>query len=177
MNRRHHLLPLLLTMAVLAALAALSAGTAYAQTPDGQTPAEEEVCNELSGAAFGLCNAYCEAMDCELLDDGDDSTWPSASEKACLKVKDNFIKITGDAELPCECPVGTEGCLCDETASVCEDGLSCDPVTNTCVADDPCPVGTPGCLDGQCLEGEFPCFDELTCDDSTNTCGTGGGGG
>ena len=54
------------------------------------------MCDLLSGAAFGLCNAYCEAMDCELLDDGDDTTFPNASEQACLQVKDSFIRITGE---------------------------------------------------------------------------------
>lgn len=37
-----------------------------AQTPDGTTPAEETICDGLEGAAFGLCNAYCEAKDCDL---------------------------------------------------------------------------------------------------------------
>ncbi len=30
---------------------------ASAQTPDGETPAVETVCDGESGAAFGLCNA------------------------------------------------------------------------------------------------------------------------
>lgn len=39
-------------------------GTAMAGTADGLTPAEETVCDDagLSGAPWGLCNAYCEAM-------------------------------------------------------------------------------------------------------------------
>jgi hypothetical protein len=90
------------------------AGALQAQTADGFTPAEEEVCDIFSGAAFGLCNAYCEAMDCELLDDGDELTSPNASATACLKVKDNFIKITGLGALPCDCYAdpGQEGCFC-----------------------------------------------------------------
>ncbi len=67
---------------------------ASAKTPDGATPAEETVCDSLEGAAFGLCNAYCEAMDC----DGND---PQASEKACSKVLDKFEKQTGDEMPPC----------------------------------------------------------------------------
>ena len=47
-------------------------------TPDGQTPSEETVCDGLSGGAFGLCNAYCEAMDCDNEDPGHD-----ADQKAC----------------------------------------------------------------------------------------------
>jgi hypothetical protein len=64
----------------------------YAQTPDGQTPAIETGCDGQSGAAFGLCNAYCEAMDC----DGD---LPQASELACVRVLDRFQQITG-SEIP-----------------------------------------------------------------------------
>lgn len=76
---------------------------AQAQTPDGQTPAEETVCDGETGAAFGLCNAYCEAMDC-------DSDTPQASEKACSKVAEKFENLTGGS-LPCEenCPCAGEG--------------------------------------------------------------------
>ncbi|HWM90827.1 MAG TPA: hypothetical protein VN493_08680 [Thermoanaerobaculia bacterium] len=76
---------------------------AVAKTPDGQTPSEETVCDGQKGAAFGLCNAYCEAMDC-------DHPTPHASPKACEKVKSNFEKITGSS-LPCEaspCPCSAE---------------------------------------------------------------------
>ena len=74
---------------------------AFAQTPDGQTPAQEDVCAGQIGAAFGLCNAYCEAMDC-------DSVNAQASDKACEKVLDRFLNIVGVALPPCEvqCPGG-----------------------------------------------------------------------
>ena len=52
-----------------------------AKTPDGVTPAEETVCDGLSGAAFGLCNAYCEAMDCD-----SDSTKASQKMRRVLKI-------------------------------------------------------------------------------------------
>lgn len=51
-------------------------------------------CEEYSGALKGLCNAYCEAMECA----GDE---PNASEQACETVRGNFIK-KGGGELPCE---------------------------------------------------------------------------
>ncbi len=52
------------------------------------------VCEGETGRAFGLCNAYCEAMDCD---------WdPNASEKACARVKSNYQRLTGEEELPCE---------------------------------------------------------------------------
>ena len=50
--------------------------------------AEESVCANQSGAAFGLCNAYYEAMDC-------DSAEPLALGTACARVAENFQKITG----------------------------------------------------------------------------------
>jgi len=64
------------------------------------------VCDGESGRAKGLCNAYCEALDCD---------WnPSASGRACDAVKSNFTKLTGRSELPCEqkslgCAVGDSG--------------------------------------------------------------------
>jgi len=81
---------------------AMFAGSALAQTADGQTPAEENVCDVLDGAAWGLCNAYCEAMDC-------DSASPNASRVACDKVKGKFASLD-QGDLPCEavvCPCGT----------------------------------------------------------------------
>ena len=89
---------LMLSFALL--LICTGTGAALAQgTPDWETPAQEAVCNGETGAAFGLCNAYCEAMDCE-------SENAQASATACTKVKDKFTNITG-RDLPCEafaCP-------------------------------------------------------------------------
>lgn len=75
---------------------ALMAAPALAKTPDGATPSEEEICSIYSGAAFGLCNAYCEAMDC---------TDPNqrAADRGCERVKFNFEKKTGEP-LPCLAP-------------------------------------------------------------------------
>ena len=58
-----------------------------------------EVCAADSGAAYGLCFAFCEAMDCT-----DDE--PSASATACLKTKNTYIQLTGKVALPCEEGVG-----------------------------------------------------------------------
>ncbi len=69
------------------------ANASPAQTPDGSTPAEETVCDGETGAAYGLCNAFCEAMDCETDD-------PQASAIACGKVKGKYQQITGH-EPPC----------------------------------------------------------------------------
>ena len=82
---------------------------ADAKTPDGETPAEEDVCDGLSGAQYGLCNAYCEAMDC-------DSPEPNASDTACDRVLANFMDKADGENPPCtdpcaglgECPCGFE---------------------------------------------------------------------
>lgn len=81
-------------------LLSLAAATvpAAAKTPDGQPPSVETVCDNETGAAFGLCNAYCEAMDC-------DSPNHHSSDQACASVKKNFEKKTG-RPMPClvTCP-------------------------------------------------------------------------
>ncbi|TNE86887.1 MAG: hypothetical protein EP330_19965 [Deltaproteobacteria bacterium] len=50
-------------------------------------------CADYSGQAYGLCNAYCEAMDCD-----ED---PNANAQACDAVANNFFAATGE-EPPCE---------------------------------------------------------------------------
>jgi hypothetical protein len=60
-------------------------------TPDDKPPAEESVCDGLSGAAFGLCNAFCEAQDCD-----------QHPKKSCDQLRSNFQKLTGLAQFPCE---------------------------------------------------------------------------
>jgi hypothetical protein len=49
----------------------------------------------LTGSAWGLCHAYCEALDCA----GDA---PHASERACERIAKNFARRAGGALLPCE---------------------------------------------------------------------------
>jgi hypothetical protein len=61
----------------------------------GEAVAEESICDGQIGAAYGLCNAYCEAMDCD-----NESHQPS--DRACEKVRKNYRKITGYNVLPCD---------------------------------------------------------------------------
>ncbi len=70
-------------------------GAAYAQrSGDGLNPSEEPVCNPLRNSpAFGLCNAYCEAKDC-------DSPNPKGSEYSCTQILYNFGKVT-NVPMPC----------------------------------------------------------------------------
>jgi len=51
----------------IAAVVVLLCGYVYGQTPDGETPANEGVCDDLMFASpglYGLCVAFCEAQDC-----------------------------------------------------------------------------------------------------------------
>jgi hypothetical protein len=82
------------SMVCLAVLIAMPIA-AGAQTPDEETPAEEAVCDDETGTLKGLCNAYCEAMDCHL-DEG-----VHASQEACDRVLANYRKKSGDVDPPC----------------------------------------------------------------------------
>ncbi len=85
-------------LALLVVGSLISWSSIHAKTPDGKPPSEETVCDGETGAAFGLCNAYCEAMDC-------DSPNHQASDTGCAQVKANFMRKTG-RPLPCDvvCP-------------------------------------------------------------------------
>jgi hypothetical protein len=94
---RTFLIALLLMLFIITPCVAKTHGSSAKThgTPDGDTPHEETVCDNETGAAFGLCNAYCEAMDCDY-----ENT--HASEKACLKIKSLFERHTNGRTLPCE---------------------------------------------------------------------------
>ena len=103
-------------------LIVLFAAAAGAKTPDSATPSAEAVCDPFAydDQAFGLCNAYCEAMDC-------DSPFRRASDTACLKKAQRFEELTGAAPpcgsfCPCvseELPVFTEFATGQRTISAC----------------------------------------------------------
>lgn len=115
-----------------------------ANTPDDETPAVEDVCAGEVGPAYGLCNAYCEAMDCHL---GDDA---QASETACDKILQKYIDHTGLMP-PCE----------SEPLEVCDDGIDNDIDGFTDCKDDkcgsdpacPCGVNPAGCTRTSCAPG------------------------
>jgi hypothetical protein len=132
---------LLLALAASAGAWTWPATSPVAQTADGLTPAEETVCDGQEGKAFGLCNAYCEAMDCDTR---------MEPLPACDSVRDNFRRLTGQSRLPCDdwCPelvdatcsgngtveIGPDGCevcLCfpDWSGPGC---ATCDPGFNSC---------------------------------------------
>ena len=90
------MLKYLMTATMLAVLA--FASLSLAQTADGMTPAEEPVCDDLNGALYGLCVAYCEAMDCHLGDQ-------LASDQACERVLTNYMTHSDGEMPPCHGPV------------------------------------------------------------------------
>ena len=70
------------------AAALLLAGPASAKTADGLTPSVETVCDQYTGAAYGLCNSYCEARDC-------DDPRVRASDQSCEVTAAQFKRKTG----------------------------------------------------------------------------------
>lgn len=105
------------SLALAFALLLICTGTALASTPDGTPPSGETVCDAEVGAAYGLCTAYCEAMDCE----SDD---PHASETACNKVGTKFLNITG-RDVPCEVPAVACPCASPEFNAILAGANSC----------------------------------------------------
>lgn len=102
-------------------LGMLLSTVAFAEgTPDGETPANEGVCDELVGftpGLYGLCVAFCEAQDCEV--DFDPVTGELVFDPSCTtsspKVLDNYTRRMGpdDPFMPCVnidngCPCWTE---------------------------------------------------------------------
>lgn len=76
------------------------------------------VCDALSGASFGLCNAYCNVQHCNI-----------APSQSCTEVRNNFQKKTGSSALPCDCH---ELCVAGSPLS-----STCDPCAATVCAADP----------------------------------------
>ncbi len=96
----------------------LFAQTALALTPDGVTPANEGVCDELIGGTpglYGLCVAFCEAQDCEAtLDEATGQIELGSSCKTSsikLLGKYNSRKGPADPDMPCVTVAASE-CQC-----------------------------------------------------------------
>jgi len=108
--------------------------TVFAKTPDGEPPAEESVCEGETGALYGLCVSYCEAMDCGHPDQ-------HADDRACNRVLDNYRDKSGGEDPPCgEEPHPTDTGGADDTGCV-----DCEP-----------PACPPPCIE---LEGECICLE------------------
>jgi len=125
-----YLLAITLCVSVLGAFVAISS---MARTPDGVTPAEETVCDGLVGAAFGLCNAYCEAQDCDILD---------PQRESCELLRENFERITGAGNFPCDDggPVPCGDPADPQCDGVCPDDGECTAPLNGGPCECPGPV-------------------------------------
>lgn len=107
---------------------AMVSASAMAQTPDGETPANEGVCDVLqapgvSPGLSGLCVAYCEAQDLDSID----------KEPPSTKILANYNKRKQacDPAMPCikvPCPCWTA----EEMDSISGDGIAaaCNSATN-----------------------------------------------
>ena len=112
------------TVWLLAMLFSLCAWSlAYGETADGMTPAQESICDKAgyTGALWGLCNAYCEAMDC-------DNKVVNAADAACDKVLDNFL-AKSDGKLPI-CVKYSKPCKQKCAEAYDEDKASCEDLYN-----------------------------------------------
>lgn len=118
----------------------------------------QDTCEGLAGAAFGLCNAYCEAMDCS-------SNMPQASDAACDKIYDKFVQIQGEMP-PCE------------LVTICHNPFE-DPHDPRFPVEGITVILTPEEADWHLLYHiDLPCAcSEATGHNSTSTCGSGGVGG
>lgn len=109
-------------------LALFCSAPSGAQTADGETPSAETVCDGEPNQLKGLCNAYCEAMDC-------DSGASNASDKACARVLDNYRKKSGGADPPCFESEVCDGVDNDEDGDVDEGfDLDGDGVARCCTS-------------------------------------------
>lgn len=83
--------------------------------------AQDDPCADESGAGYGLCNAYCVAMNC------DNPDFQEASAQACEKVAANYERITGNALSCAVCPCFTPETI-DENQRVLGD-INCADYT------------------------------------------------
>jgi hypothetical protein len=97
---------------------ATMSGNVIAATPDGETPANEGVCDSLQGATpglYGLCVAYCEAQDLD--------SFEKEPPRTKILANYNKKKQASDPDMPCmqiPCPCWTDA----ELASIGADGFA-----------------------------------------------------
>ena len=95
---------------------------AEAQTPDGETPAKEPYCDKYSGRAYGICNAWYEAMDCN-----DPAHKASACDnlKAMLDALGVDTSPSSGTATPCPCfgDLSVEGFTQDAECSELANGV------------------------------------------------------
>jgi len=130
-------------------LAFMSVHSVMAQTPDGETPAEEKACEKYKGegARYGLCVAYCEAQDCDELLRGDESCVNLAQNFIDWSVKKGYVKA----------PKPKETISCKPTACTPEDTTYCGGKAHDCLVDGVCTAVCSTTFEGFNDEGKPLC--------------------
>lgn len=87
-------IPFVRTLALLSGLSLVLVDAAFSQTHDGVPPSRERACEEakLSGSLLGLCRAYWEAKDCDVLNS-------AANKRSCDSIAADFRKRSGGLEI------------------------------------------------------------------------------
>ncbi len=110
------------------------ASPVIAETPDGETPANEGVCDVLKTNAtpglYGLCVAYCEAQDLDIVGD---------KETPNNKILGNYNKKkqASDPDMPClkvPCPCWSDAelaAITNRASAVPPDSISCASTATT----------------------------------------------
>lgn len=113
-------------------------------TPDGLTPAEEDVCDVLKDATpglYGLCIAYCEAQDSQCIPDFEAENPVGHCRRRDQRILDRYErkKQEGDPDMPCLPNAGADPseilCPCWSQADLelFQAGLTSPDVTNAWV--------------------------------------------
>jgi len=152
----------------------LVTGSATASTPDGETPANETICDGLKAdgvtkGLYGLCVAYCEAQDLDVAGDKD----PPNS-----KILGNYRKKmnAGDPDMPCvaaPCPCWEAAeiqAIADSGAALCSSSSSIAIIRNQTIFAQ-IDTGRPLCryvdvsTQTQRLNSDFPADEAQSCYD------------
>lgn len=105
-----------ITTFIIVLLVVIPFQSLLAKTPDGFTPAVEDVCDVLIGRTpglYGLCVAYCEAQDCDIAAARSAQCKRTPPSKPILRNYNKKMRV-GDPAMPClappqaECPCITE---------------------------------------------------------------------
>jgi len=123
------------TIILSVAVTILMAPSTLAKTPDGETPANEDVCDELQGATpglYGLCVAFCEAQDhANILvatTEQEIHALEDAAPSGRILANYNKKRKKGDPAMPCmNTTTVTDPCPCWAEAELAEiDGVMWD---------------------------------------------------
>lgn len=157
-----------LAVACALALVVALAGNALTKTPDGKPPSTETACNGLTGNVRGLCNAYCQAQDCDVHE-----------RPSCAQLRKNFQRATGSSKFPCDrvaCGQSAPQCNGDCPAGkVCASGAEDGGVEGGADSAAACSCQTP-CGDAAAPQCAGACPAGSTCFAGPESGGVEGGG-